>query len=104
MLSPQERSQPINWCAFLFITCLLFSGLSSASPSIHLAKRTGPPTSGILVSGRGFGPNVGVDIFFDTKDEALVVTDGKGEFDDAGIFAPRSAHPGQHWVTALERA
>ena len=46
---------------------------------------------------------MGVDIFFDTKDEALVVTNGKGEFHNAGIYAPRSARPGQHWVTALER-
>jgi hypothetical protein len=44
-----------------------------------------------------------VDIFFDTKDKALVVTNGKGEFHDAGIYAPRSARPGKHWVTALER-
>ena len=55
------------------------------------------------MSGRGFKPNVGVDIFFDTKDEALVVTNGKGEFDKAGIHAPRSVRPGEHWVTALER-
>ena len=103
MSDPRERSQPITSFASLFITCLLLSGLSGASPSIHLSKRTGPPTSRILVSGRGFKPNVGVDIFFDTKDKALVVTDGKGEFDDAGIYAPRSAHPGEHWVTALER-
>jgi len=82
---------------------LLLCGLASAAPSIILSKKSGPPTSGILVSARGFEPNVGVDIYFDTKDEALVVTNGKGEFDNAKAHAPRSAHPGQHWVTALER-
>jgi len=56
-----------------------------------------------MVSGRGFEPNVGVDIYFGTKDEALVVTDSKGEFKDAKAHVPGSAYPGQHWVTALER-
>jgi outer membrane protein assembly factor BamB len=103
MFDPRERSQPITFLACLFVACLLLCGLASAAPSITLSKKSGPPTSKILVSGRGFEPNVGVDIFFDTKDKALVVTNGKGAFHDAGIFAPRSARPGEHWVTALER-
>ena len=103
MSDPREHSQGITFLAFLFFACLLLCGIASAAPSITLSKKSGPPTSGILVSGRGFEPNVGVDIYFDTKDEALVVTDGKGEFDNAKAYAPRSAPPGQHWVTALER-
>src|ERR1700680_39001 len=92
--------QPVNRRAFLFIACVLLSGMASAAPSITLSQSSGPPTSRILISGRGFEPNVGVDIFFDTKDKALVVANGKGEFHDAGIYAPRSAPPGQHWVHA----
>jgi outer membrane protein assembly factor BamB len=103
MSDPRERSQPITNFAFLFFACLLLCGMAIAAPSIALSKKSGPPTSGIRVSGRGFEPNVGVDIYFDTKDEALVITNGKGEFDNAKIFAPRSARPGKHWVTALER-
>ena len=103
MSDPRERSQPITLLAFLFIAGLLLCGTARAAPSITLSKKTGPPTSRIQVSGRGFAPHVGVDIFFDTKDEALVVTNYKGEFHDAGIYAPRSARPGEHWVTALER-
>jgi outer membrane protein assembly factor BamB len=99
----QERSGPIASCVFLFLACLLLAGIASAAPSVTLSKKSGPPTSKILVSGRGFESNVGVDIFFDTKDKALVVTNGKGEFHDAGIHAPHNAHPGEHWVTALER-
>jgi outer membrane protein assembly factor BamB len=87
----------------LLAACLFLSGISSATPCITLSKKSGPPTSQLLVSGRGFEPNVGVDIYFDTKDEALVVTNSKGEFKDAKAHAPRSARPGQHWVTALER-
>jgi outer membrane protein assembly factor BamB len=103
MSDPRERSQPIASLVSLFLACLLLCGIASAAPSITLSKKSGPPTSKILVSGGGFEPNVGVDIFFDTKDRALVVTNGEGEFHDAGIFAPRSARPGEHWVTALER-
>ncbi|HXM22461.1 MAG TPA: PQQ-binding-like beta-propeller repeat protein [Terriglobales bacterium] len=103
MSDPRQRLQPITSCASLFIACLLLCGIASAEPSITLSKRSGPPTSRIGVSGRGFEPNVGVDIFFDTKDEALIVTDGSGEFHNARIHAPRSARPGEHWVTALER-
>jgi outer membrane protein assembly factor BamB len=81
----------------------MFSTVCLAAPSITLSKKTGPPTSQILVSGRGFEPNVGVDIYFDTKDEVLVVTDGQGRFEKAKGYAPKQARPGQHWVTALER-
>src|ERR1700722_13363660 len=103
MFSPRERFRPNTFLTFPFVACLLLSGIASAAPSISLSKKSGPPTSKILVSGRGFEPNAGVDIFFDTKDRALVVTNGKGEFHDAGIYAPRGARPGEHWVTALER-
>src|SRR5580704_14290246 len=103
MATPQERCQPIIFSVFLFLTFFLLSGIASATPSITLSKKSGPPTSKILVSGRGFEPNVGVDIFFDTKDETLIVTNNEGEFQNAGVYAPRSAHPGKHWVTALER-
>src|SRR5579864_8734166 len=103
MLTPRERSQPIAISVFLPVACLLLCGIASAAPSINLSKKSGPPTSKILVSGRGFEPNVGVDIFFDTRDKALVVTNEKGDFHDAGIYAPPSARPGEHWVTALER-
>jgi len=41
--------------------------------------------------------------FFGTKDEALVVTNGQGEFEKVEIHALRGARPGKHWVTALER-
>jgi outer membrane protein assembly factor BamB len=103
MFNPGERSQPIGFCTFLLVACLLLSGISSAAPTITLSKKSGPPTSPILISGRGFQANVGVDVYFDTKDEALVVTNGEGEFHNARAYAPRSAHPGEHWVTALER-
>jgi outer membrane protein assembly factor BamB len=85
------------------LTCLLLLGSAIAVPSINLSRKIGPPTSEILISGNGFERNVGVDIYFDTKDEALVVTNNEGEFHGAAIHAPREATPGEHWITALER-
>jgi outer membrane protein assembly factor BamB len=103
MLTPRKRCVALTFLASPLLACLLLAGLASATPSITLSKKSGPPTSKILVSGIGFEPNVGVDILFDTKDKALVITDGKGEFHGARIYAPRSARPGEHWITALER-
>ncbi|MGB8730252.1 MAG: PQQ-binding-like beta-propeller repeat protein, partial [Candidatus Sulfotelmatobacter sp.] len=102
MSNPSESLRSTTWCALLLISFLLLSGVSNAAPLITLSQRHGPPTSRILVSGCGFGANVGVDIFFDILDEALVVTDATGKF-NIGISAPRAAHPGIHWITALQR-
>jgi outer membrane protein assembly factor BamB len=98
------RGQMRNSVVLLVVVAsMLLVGRAFAAPTIALSKRIGPPTSKILVSGSGFEPNVGVDIYFDTKDEALVVTNNEGEFHHAAIHAPREAKPGKHWVTALER-
>jgi hypothetical protein len=103
MFNPRERCSLTAFLAFLVATCLLLCGIASAAPSISLSKKSGPPTSQILVSGNGFEASVGVDVYFGTKDEVLVVTNSEGEFHKARIYAPRSARPGEHWVTALER-
>jgi outer membrane protein assembly factor BamB len=97
------RHEKHSFAPRVAVACVLLLSTALASPTIVLSKKIGPPTSKILVSGSGFAPNVGVDIYFDTKDEALVVTNGKGEFHDAAAYAPKSALPGEHWVTALER-
>jgi outer membrane protein assembly factor BamB len=82
---------------------LLLSTLAFAAPSITLSKKIGPPTSEIAVFGNGFEPHVLVDIYFDTEDEAVVLTNDEGEFQHAVIHAPREARPGDHWIAALER-
>jgi len=90
MFNPRERSQLITWRALLFIACLLFCQMASAAPSITLCRKAGPPTSLILVSGRGFEPNVGVDIFFDTKLSA-----------NAGALVWEIRHPQRGWALRL---
>ena len=104
MSNPQGRSQSIIFLALLSAACLLLCGLASAAPSITLSKKTGPPTSRILVSGRGFAPNGVVDIYFDTKDEAVAIANSAGSFSQIAIPAPASALPGDHWVSAVERS
>jgi len=99
-----ERSQSINFLAFLFGACLLLCGLASAAPFITLSKKSGPPTSRILVSGRGFAPNTRVDIYFDAKDEAVAVVNSAGSFSKIGIPGPASALPGHHWVSVVGRS
>ena len=102
MFNPRKHPWPITCCAVLFVACCLLCGIASAAPSISLSNKSGPPTSRVLVSGRGFQANVIVDIYFDARDEKLVVSDGNGTFDHVEIHAPRSARPGEHWVTARE--
>jgi outer membrane protein assembly factor BamB len=102
-LSPRLPRAYFHYGFFSLVVCFSLCAASSAKPHITLSRKVGPPTTQILVSGSGFEPNAGVDIYFDTKDELLVVTDGRGEFKGAKAHAPRSARPGNHWVTALER-
>lgn len=82
---------------------MLCAAMAHAAPTINLSKQIGPPTGEIDVWGHGFQPHSLVDIYFDTKDEAVVLTNNEGEFQHAVIHAPRDAKPGEHWVTALER-
>jgi len=104
MFNARERSQPITFFASLFIACLLVAAVATAAPFITLSKKIGPPTSEILVSGRGFKPNAKLDIYFDSKDEALAIADDAGSFSRLAIPTPTSALPGRHWVSAVERS
>src|SRR5690348_13577841 len=76
---------------------------ANAQPTVTLSQSNGPPTTKLLVSGSGYDPYSAVDIYFDTKDLALAVTDGNGAFGKIGITVPGSAKPGGHWVSGVER-
>lgn len=82
---------------------LLLTGVG-VSQTISLSPKSGPPTTKIRVSGTGFSPNTSVDIYFDTTDEALAITDGTGAFSKILITVDASALPGQHWVSAVQRS
>jgi hypothetical protein len=82
---------------------LLLVGACFAQPTVVLSKSAGPPSTKLLLSGSGFDPNAAVDVFFDTKDLALVETDSTGSFGQIGIQVTGSAKPGGHRVSAVER-
>lgn len=83
------------------------------SINILLVPGAGPPTSTVLVSGSGFDPFAAIDIYFDTTDLVLTVSDDKGNFGKGPasggggsgipVQVPKDAVPGTHWVTAVER-
>jgi outer membrane protein assembly factor BamB len=70
---------------------------------IGLSVTSGPPTTPVTVSGSGFAPNEAVDLYIGTSDEALVATDGSGNFQYARLPVPRSSEPGTTWVSAVGR-
>ncbi len=100
----------------LLTTCLLCSTAATAEenlrtlPALTINPTFGPPTTNVLVSGTGFDPYAAVDIYFDTTDVAMAVTNGAGAFGGGFIRVgipvkvPVSALPGTHWITARERA
>jgi outer membrane protein assembly factor BamB len=99
----------------LLTACLLGSTMATAEenlatiPAIVINPTVGPPTTKVSVSGIGFDPYAAVDIYFDTTDLALAVTNGAGAFGvgsirgGIAIQVPASAVPGTHWITAVER-
>jgi len=88
----------------LSMVVLLAAGVCFGKPSVSLSRKSGPPTSKFLVSGSGYKPYAEIDIYFDTKDEAKAIANGSGKFSKISIEAPRSALPGKHWVSAVQRA
>jgi hypothetical protein len=48
---------------------------ATAAPRVALTPASGPPTTTVTVSGTGFAPYEGVDLYFDTTDLALAGLD-----------------------------
>src|SRR5215472_6519482 len=75
-----------------------------AAPSITLSADTDHPKAAEKVSGAGFGTYKAIDIYWDTTDILLATTDGNGAFGPLKFKVPADAEPGEHWVTAVQRA
>ena len=88
----------------LSVVVLLAAAVCLGEPAVSLSPKSGPPTTKLLVSGSGYKPYAEIDIYFDTKDEAKVIANGSGSFSKISIEAPRSALPGKHWVSAVQRS
>jgi outer membrane protein assembly factor BamB len=84
-------------------TGLLAQTAYTVTPTIVVSPGTGPPGSAVNVSGAGFGPLEGVDVYFDTTDLALAETGANGSFGPVSITVPASAVPGTHTVSAEGR-
>src|SRR6516162_10209355 len=81
---------------------MLWLTASSFSQSITVLPASNPPNTTIFVSGSGFSAGADVDIYFDTTDLALAVTDDTGSFSQIALHVPASALPGEHTVSAVE--
>src|SRR4051794_21330765 len=88
------------------VPAVLFSMLASAAygaPVIVVTPANGHPKIAIQVSGTGFMANEAVDVYFDTTDKFLAVTDSTGKFAAHELDVPKDALPGTHWVSAVGR-
>ena len=75
---------------------ILWLTASGFSQSITVSPLSNPPNTTIFVSGSGFSAGADVDIYFDTTDLALAVTDDTGSFSQIALHVPASALPGAH--------
>lgn len=100
----QHRTRTNKQTSLVGIALLLFAGFCFGQPAVSLSPKDGPPTTNLQVSGSGFAPYAQIDIYFDSQDQALAVADAAGAFTQIAIQAPKSAVPGNHWVTAVERS
>jgi outer membrane protein assembly factor BamB len=87
---------------FVFLSIILLASQALASPNIINTPATGPPKKQVTIAGAEFGAFEAVDVFFDTDDLVLTVSDSVGQF-TATLNVPASAAPGTHWVTAIGR-
>ncbi len=102
----------------LFVVSLslcLFPNLAvAASPHIYDVPQAGPPGSQTTTVGNGWDPNATLDVYLDSTDVGVVVTDNNGSFGLAlrassirqnglTIQIPANAVQGAHTITAVER-
>jgi outer membrane protein assembly factor BamB len=75
---------------------------AGAGAAATLSPTTGSPTTTTTVSLSGFAASEAVDIYVDTTEAVLAVTDNAGLLSTT-IKIPASATPGVHYVTAVGR-
>ncbi len=111
---PAKAAVQLLTTLLVFSLCLFPNLAAAQSPHIYDAPQVGPPTTQAEVVGNGFDPNATLDLYFDSTDVGLVVTDNEGSFGLAlkaptirqnglTIQIPNDAVPGTHSITAVER-
>ena len=112
---PAKAAVRLLTTLLVFSLCLFPNIATAASPHIYDSPLFGPPTSQVQVAGTGFDPNASIDVYFDSTDVGVTVSDSNGAFGLAAtpkptiresgflLHVPEDAVPGQHWITAVER-
>jgi hypothetical protein len=90
----------MRYVGVLGLGCVLAGG-AAAQPAETLSPGSNHPSGTVNVSGTGFGDYEAVDIFFDTTEQQVGVTNGSGSFSAVPITVPASALPGTHYITAI---
>jgi outer membrane protein assembly factor BamB len=83
----------------LYGVILIFTGLCFGQ-SVTLSPKSGPPTTKTYVSGSRFAPNAEIDLYFGTKNVAIINANSSGSFSKFALEIPASSLPGDHWVSA----
>ena len=87
-----QLSRISRWLGITAIIVLCLRGSSAAAPALTFNQTVGPPTTQLNVAGTAFGLGQPVDVFFDTTDLFLAITDGTGAF-SATLKVPAAAMP-----------
>jgi outer membrane protein assembly factor BamB len=75
---------------------------AAQAQSVAIAPVTGHPQAVVTLAGAGFAKAEAVDVYIDTTDTLLLVTNSTGAF-NGSLTIPAAAQPGTHFVTAIGR-
>jgi hypothetical protein len=102
-----NASVPATGTGAIAVTTASGTGTSSSSftvtPSLSLSTSSGHESLAVTVTGAGFAPYNLIDVYFDTTDEVLAVSNSLGVVSIA-FQIPATAQPGTHWITLGARA
>lgn len=79
-------------------TVALSAAPASAATTETLSSTSGAPGASVTISATGFAADTSIDVFFDTTDVAIAVSNASGAVSFA-IPVPSTAQPGKHWIT-----
>ncbi|HEY1708398.1 MAG TPA: PQQ-binding-like beta-propeller repeat protein [Rhizomicrobium sp.] len=70
--------------------------------SLTVGRTSGRPGQSVSLAGSGFGKSEAIDVFVDTTDTELVVSNSAGNL-NSSVSIPASVQPGTHYLTAIGR-
>lgn len=94
---------PIKLPFIFFLSILFVAGPVHAATVVTATPPSPRPNQAVLVSGSGFGASEAVDLYLDTTDTKLVVSDASGAFGSKSLTIPLSTSPGAHTITGIGR-